>query len=195
MITRIGMLIAVAFSMAASACALDDSTVPDRDEETTEPQALVVDRAVAAQDQAVAGAAPTTWLTNCDGRQEDFRVAANNAAEHRWQQTPGGAWSGWASLGGTLLYGKLTAFLNGDCKIEVFGTGTNHAVWTIWQSSPSSGPWKGWVSLGGTLIGAPAAVHTSTGLHGVCAVGTDNQVWCNRHTQPFGSPWTGWFLN
>jgi hypothetical protein len=37
---------------------------------------------------------------NADGRVEVFVTAANGDVWHRWQQTPGGAFSGWANMGG-----------------------------------------------------------------------------------------------
>lgn len=76
---------------------------------------------------------PTREVTNCDGRRERFRVSASNAIEHSWQLSRNGAFSGWESLGGGFLYGDLAVFVNGDCRVEVFGTGLNHEVFTRWQ--------------------------------------------------------------
>jgi hypothetical protein len=138
-------------------------------------------------------AAGRIWeIQNCDGRYEDFRVADNNSAEHRYQLSVGGPWTGWSTLGGTLIFGDLGASRNGDCKIEVFGTGTDFAVWTTWQTNPGAGPWASWASLHGQATSAPWTDIIS-GTLAVCALGTDDNVWCNRHTQPYGSPWTGWF--
>lgn len=134
-------------------------------------------------------------VQNCDGRWEDFRVAADNSAEHRYQLSVGGPWSGWDPLGGRLLYGDLGVGRNGDCRIEVFGVGTDHRVWTRWQSQPSAGPWANWTSIGGYLTSAPYTTIIG-GTLAVCALGGDTppRTWCNRHTQPYGSPWTGWFV-
>lgn len=145
-----------------------------------------------ATELTAAAAGPVWQIENCDGRLEQFRVSASNSAEHRWQQSRGGSWSGWASLGGELLYGDLTVFRNGDCKLEVFGTGTNHAVFTTWQSGPSSRTWISWASIGGYLISAPGWALNGLGNWGVCAEGRDHDLWCNFHTRPEGSPWTGW---
>ena len=44
---------------------------------------------------------------------------------------------------------------NSDGRLEVFGVGTNKALWHIWQQAPHAGPWSGWASLGGVLINDP----------------------------------------
>jgi hypothetical protein len=141
-------------------------------------------------------AGPIWTIQNCDGRWEDFRVADNRSVEHRFQLSPGGTWSGWSSLGGSLLHGDLGVGRNTDCRIEVFGVGDDHAVWTTWQTRPSAGPWASpWASLGGHLTSAPSAATFSDGTLGVCAWGNDipRHIWCNKHTGPGGTPWSGWF--
>jgi hypothetical protein len=131
-------------------------------------------------------------VTNCDGRREAFRVAGNRSVEYRYQISPNGAWTQWINMGGTLLYGDLSVGLNGDCKIELLVTGTDHAVWTRWQTNPGGGPWAPWTSIGGYVTGAPGTVIIS-GTLSVCANYNDLSEYCNRHTQPYGSPWSGWF--
>jgi len=142
---------------------------------------------------AAGAVGPTHEIVNCDGRLEDFRYSASASLEHRWQTSPGGSWSGWASLGGALLFGDIALFRNADCKIEVFGTGTNHQVYDTWQTAPSAGPWHTWASIGGFATSAPWPAIDTAGDPGVCVFGSDNNIWCNLHTSPGSSPWTGWF--
>ena len=134
-------------------------------------------------------------IRNCDNRMEDFKLALDNSVVHRWQLTPGGTWSAWYSLGGQILYYEINGFRNGDCKIEIFGVGTNLAMFTAWQiGANGAGGWSGWATLGGGFHGGPINSHPKDHLNiwGVCAYGLDDQLWCNYHTQPNGSPWTGW---
>jgi len=41
--------------------------------------------------------------SNADGRLEGFVRGTDRALWHIWQTAPNGGWSGWSSLGGTLL--------------------------------------------------------------------------------------------
>ena len=50
---------------------------------------------------------------------------------------------------------------NADGRIEIFGDGTNRALWHIWQEAPHAGPWSPWTSLGGGLTSEPAAIDNS----------------------------------
>jgi hypothetical protein len=36
---------------------------------------------------------------------------------------------------------------NSDGRIEIFGDGTNKALWHIWQKAPHAGPWSPWASV------------------------------------------------
>jgi hypothetical protein len=140
---------------------------------------------------------PSHYITNCDGRREAFRVAGNGSVQYRYEISVNGAWTEWIGMGGTLLYGSLSVGRNGDGKLELFGTGTDGAVWTRWQTNPGAGPWAPWTSIGGYVTSAPVTEIIS-GTLGVCAIYTSETSgleysYCNRHTQPYGSPWSGWF--
>jgi len=138
------------------------------------------------------------YIQDCDGRGEMFFVEWDGSVQYRYEIAGShGDWTGWISMGGTLLYGSLSIGRNGDGKLELFGTGTDHAVWTRWQTNPGAGPWAPWTSIGGYVTSAPSTEIIS-GTLGVCAIYTSptsgqNYTYCNRHTQPYGSPWSGWF--
>ncbi|HEX2685575.1 MAG TPA: hypothetical protein VHN14_03115, partial [Kofleriaceae bacterium] len=70
------------------------------------------------------------------------------ALYHIWQVVPGGAWTGWASLGGWI--DELSIAQNQDGRLEVFARGSDGALYHIWQVAPG-GAWTGWVSLGGWI--------------------------------------------
>jgi hypothetical protein len=138
-------------------------------------------------------------VTNCDGRGEEFRVnSSSGAVDHRYQTSYNGPWSGWYTLGGTLLYNMVTAYVGRDCKIEIFGVGTNRQMYTMWQLGPNgAGGWSGWANIGGEFLRGPDAYNFYMGDNllaaGVCAVGLDNDPdWCNHHTTAYPYPWTGW---
>jgi len=40
---------------------------------------------------------------------------------------------------------------NADGRLEIFGVGTDNALWHIWQTAPNNG-WSGWESRGGRLL-------------------------------------------
>jgi hypothetical protein len=81
---------------------------------------------------------------------------------------------------------------NSDGRLEVFGDGTDNALWHIWQTLPHAGPWSGWASLGGVLTSDPAVVDNSDGRIEVFARGTDNALWHIWQTVPHAGPWSAW---
>ena len=59
-----------------------------------------------------------------------------------WQPTPGGRpWSGWNRLGGWIS--DLDVVCNSDGRLEVFGIGSDGALYDMWQTAPHAGPWSG----------------------------------------------------
>jgi hypothetical protein len=79
-----------------------------------------------------------------------FARGTDDALWHAWQETPGGGWSGWASLGGVIT--SMPAVTNNaDGRLEVLARGTDEALWHVWQTAPGGG-WSGWASLGGRLL-------------------------------------------
>lgn len=138
-------------------------------------------------------------VRNCDGREERFAVTGDGAVAHTWQHEDG-TWSGWDTLGGKLLegapdethnYGELAAHINNDCRIEVFGIGTNHEVFTRKQSEPGAGPWTNWQSLGGYWTKEIWIVVFDRKL-GFCGYGRSGlNVWCNTHVGPYDPAWRG----
>ncbi|MFE7332303.1 hypothetical protein ACFU8W_47120 [Streptomyces sp. NPDC057565] len=94
---------------------------------------------------------------NADGRLEIFGVGYDSGVYHRWQKAPAGNWNagGWGidPLGG-VIYSNLIVASNQDMRQEVFGRGSDNAVYHRWQTAPSNG-WNadGWQSLGGAIVG------------------------------------------
>jgi hypothetical protein len=73
--------------------------------------------------------------TNRDGRIEVFAIGTDAGLHHNWQTTPGGAWSGWAGLGGGIT--QIATAVNRDGRIEVAAIGADTAALNhIWQLNP-----------------------------------------------------------
>lgn len=129
-------------------------------------------------------------LRNSDGRLEDFAIGSGNALFHRWQLSPGGNWSGWASLGGWVT--SIDGARNADGRLEVFARGGGNAVYNIWQVSAGGG-WSGWGGLGGVLTDGPYVSVLSNGALSVGGVGTTGYWYRNYQTSP-GCCWSGWAI-
>lgn len=92
---------------------------------------------------------------NDDGSLEAFVWTVGvDAAKDLWhigQTTTGGTWGDWSSLGhpptGLMLEGSPIVVQNDDGRLEVFATGSDNALWHIWQLEPN-GSWSNWNSLG-----------------------------------------------
>src|SRR6266545_1638408 len=129
---------------------------------------------------------------NADGRLEVFAVGPDRALRHNWQLTPGGSWSGWASLGGVIV-GSPAVARDDSGSLVVFVRGTNDAVWLKWQLTPgSSGSWSGWYTLGGVIKAAPVVATNADGRLEVFTEGTDRALWHKWQLTPGGDSWSGW---
>ena len=86
--------------------------------------------------------------SNADGRLELFGVNSAGAVFHRWQTSPGGAWSAWGQFDGALS--SIAAGRNSDGRLEIFGANSAGAVFHRWQTSPG-GAWSAWGQFDGAL--------------------------------------------
>jgi hypothetical protein len=73
------------------------------------------------------------------GRLEAFVRGTDNALWHKWQVTPSGGWSDWASEGGVLM-GDAAVGSDADGRLEVFVVGTDNALWHKWQNRVFAAP-------------------------------------------------------
>src|SRR6266508_3213200 len=128
---------------------------------------------------------------NADGRLEVFAVGPDRALRHNWQLTPGGSWSGWASLGGVIV-GSTAVARDDNGRLVVFTEGTDRALWHKWQLTPGGDSWSGWASLGTEAIDMfdPAVARNADGRLVVFVGDTDgcpNLIW-----QLPGGGWNRW---
>jgi acylphosphatase len=139
--------------------------------------------------QALADEEAVVARANADGRLEAFGIGTDNGLWHQWQLAPGGGWSGWASLGGSIT-SMLDVQRNLDGRLEAFARGTDNALWHTWQTSAGSG-WSGWSPLGGILYSDPCAIPNADGRLEVFARGTDDALWHRWQSAP-GAGWSNW---
>jgi len=120
---------------------------------------------------------------------EVFVPSTTGDVYHNFQSIPGGAWNGWADLGGTGIT-SLQAANNADGSLSVFGVGGNGDVWYASQNAPEVG-WSGWKDLTGQTIqpGFVAAQNLS-GLLELFGVDEAGNLWTNLQTASAG--WGGW---
>lgn len=133
-------------------------------------------------------------IKNCDQRVEQFGVGADHHLYHRWQNSPGGSYSGWSNLNGYLIYNQIQVARNVDCRLEAFGVGYGGGMWHIWQTKPQSGPWSNWASLGGGYFSSgPHVQFSGSGQVEVLGwIANGSAYVCDWQTVPGSGPWSGW---
>ncbi len=99
-----------------------------------------------------------------------------------------GDWTAWKPLGGALKSPPVIG-VNADGRVEVFGRGTDDALWHTWETAPGAG-FSGWISEGG-VIEAPSLGRDTDGRLNIFVKGSDGALYRNRQVKPNGG-WTGW---
>jgi len=79
---------------------------------------------------------------------------------------------------------------NADGRLEAFATGTDYALWHMWQTAPNNG-WSAWASLGGVLTSDRSVGRNADGRLEAFARGTDGALWHVWQTSP-GGAWSAW---
>jgi len=137
-------------------------------------------------------------VSNQDGRIEIFMIGSDAALWHNWQTTPGGAWSGWSSLGvpvsGFQAVGVPTVVRNADGRLEAFIT-DGQTVAHIWQVVPNGG-WSTFQDLGSPnsngIQFSVVAANDADGRIEIFVVATNGELWHMWQTTPSAAPWSAW---
>jgi hypothetical protein len=124
---------------------------------------------------------------NKDGRLQLFAVGANWEVYHRWQTSPGGAWSSWSRLDGAVS--SVAVETNADGRLELFAVGLRGEVYHRWQTSPG-GSWSAWAQLDGS-VHSIALARNKDGRLELFAVGQRGEAYRRAQTSP-GGAWSGW---
>ena len=88
------------------------------------------------------------------------------------------------------LEGVAAVGSNADGRMEIFGNGTDDAIWHNWQTAPNNG-WSGWNSLGGRITSDAAVGINKDGRLEIFVRGTDDALYHNWQNSAGGS-WSGW---
>jgi len=126
---------------------------------------------------------------NLNNTLQVFATTGAGAVYTDRQATPGGAWTGWQSLGGPGIT-HVAAARNADGSLSAFGIGPDGTVWVDSQGAPGVG-WSGWSDLGGHRIEPGFAIGRN--LDGRLVVfGMDRhaQVWYDQQNSQ--DAWSGW---
>jgi Uncharacterized protein conserved in bacteria (DUF2334) len=116
------------------------------------------------------------------GKIDVFVRGTDGALWSRYTTDGGISWASWYKIGGQLLAGTgPTAYAWGSNQIGWLVTGTNHALYHMWND----GTMHGWENLGGYLTSSPAATSPTTGDIDVFGRGGDGAVWWKTY-------YTGW---
>jgi GH25 family lysozyme M1 (1,4-beta-N-acetylmuramidase) len=102
-----------------------------------------------------------------------FVRGSDGALWHAWENSVGGTWSKWLSLGGG-VHAPFAA-TDADGRMEVFVRGDNGALYRTRQKTPG-GAWEGWTKMGGSVSGRPAAARNKDGRLEVVFRATDGTV-------------------
>jgi len=135
---------------------------------------------------------------NADGRIEVFATGANGGIYHIWQTAPSNGWSAWAELQAPLaeiqFYGLGAVANNHDGRFQLFFIGSDGALWTLAQSSPSNG-WGAVRFLDGAppaqALNAdqiPASGLNANGDLAAFVAGADGNIWEVSQISA-GGPW------
>jgi len=130
-----------------------------------------------------------TVATNVDGRLELFARASDGSPWHAWQNSPGGSWTGWYSLGGVIT-GAPVPITNADGRLEIFGM-AGGGVYHNYQTAPGGG-WSGWIWIGGSISSPPTVAMNFDGRLELFARGADGAGWTASQVIPGGTVWTAW---
>jgi hypothetical protein len=95
---------------------------------------------------------------------------------------------GWA----VALATAVTGGRNVDGRLEMFGVGTDNALWHLSQQNPHAPPWSAWSPLGGALTSEAAVAVNTDGRIEVFARGADNALWHIWQQNPHAGPWSAW---
>lgn len=125
-------------------------------------------------------------VSRADGCLEVFHRGTNSQLYHAYNN--GGGWSGWESLGGTILSGTSACKRGDNYSMEVVARGSDNGIQKISWNATSGWVWQ---NLGGYTNDTPAIVSRDINNMEVFARGTDNQLYHKWWTSSGG--WSGWY--
>lgn len=130
---------------------------------------------------------PAVAVNAADGRLEVFVRGTDDGLHHQWQISAGGGWSGWHSLGGSIVSDPAVG--SNAIGLEVIAKAMDGRLSHIRRNS---GGWGSWTSMGGTQISSnPTVGVNADGRLEVFVRGSDFTLHHNAQSVAGGS-WSGW---
>jgi len=134
-------------------------------------------------------------VRHADGKLEVFGRGYDGAARHCAQAAPGGAWTGWAGVGGALagnghVPSRLAWAKGSDGRPVVAARFADGSVEVLQLSAPG-GPWGAWASLSGRVGSDPAMAVNADGRLAVFVRGYDGLIYVQEQAAP-GAAFGGW---
>jgi hypothetical protein len=126
-------------------------------------------------------------IVSPNGTLSVFAIGTNQAV-YCDSQMVSGTWSGWTGLGGTVK--SIATSLDAQHHVNVFGIGTDNAVWYRSQSAATS-TWSNWTSLGGDVQSISTCLD-ATGKLDVVAISSSLGVF--ESSESTSGTWNGWNL-
>ncbi|MFJ8141094.1 glycoside hydrolase family 27 protein [Streptomyces sp. NPDC096013] len=102
------------------------------------------------------------------------------------QRGPSTGWSSLGAPGGKAVYGRPSAVVDAQGKVQVAVRTAADDVWT--RSRETSGEWSTWASVGGTVSGSPTLVAVGDAVV-LYARAADYTLWQQRYEN---GAWQGW---
>jgi hypothetical protein len=146
------------------------------------------------------GVSSVTAVALPGGGQEVFAIATNGdpangaspgAVWTRTQTVPGGPWSNWSCLYGSVSAIAVARESNGDLELFAIATTAGDGIWSKTLDA-ATGTWStAWFSLGSGNDHAIAVANDAHGNVVLFAIASDNAVWTRTQAGP-GGPWSGW---
>ncbi|WUT25506.1 glycoside hydrolase family 27 protein [Streptomyces sp. NBC_00696] len=102
------------------------------------------------------------------------------------QRGPSTGWSSLGAPGGTAVYGRPSAVVDAQGRVQVAVRSAADDVWT--RTRETSGEWSAWASVGGTVSGSPTLVAVGDAVV-LYARAADYTLWQQRYEN---GAWQGW---
>ncbi|MER7639537.1 glycoside hydrolase family 27 protein [Streptomyces sp. NPDC126522] len=102
------------------------------------------------------------------------------------QRGPSTGWSSLGAPGGKAVYGRPSAVVDAQGRVQVAVRAAADDVWT--RTRETSGEWSAWASVGGTVSGSPTLVAVGDAVV-LYARAADYTLWQQRYEN---GAWQGW---
>jgi hypothetical protein len=127
----------------------------------------------------------------------DLVVLGRGADKKIWYKVfhPDNTMDEWSRLGGKILSSRISAAVDPQGLIHIFGLAADSGVWEKRQfANGTEAVWGEWTSLGGLLSSNPAVILDAEGVLHLFARGVDGGLWsmAQKLEEDGSLTWNGW---